>query len=341
MEKTGETMPRDDGKQKKSFVFYTSYAENLKLLSDRQFRDVMCAVFALADGEEVGKLDDPVSNMAFSFISSQMRKDIEKWMKTRAARAESGRLGGEAKARNAKESKEKIANASKASKSNDCLANAANLAVDVDVNVDVKNTPHTPLEGDVACESADASDTQAQAPVESVPERPKLSRRKAKPELNLDGFDEFWEAWPRKVARMNAEKAWSTLLREGRLPDLDVLVGAAKAVASDPDMMREKMRFCPHPATWLNAERWKDVAPAKTDFVPERRPSKQGRMATAFLAMLDRQDAERRANPKPERERRPVVPRRMDDDDLPEWDDSYAVASENGGEGHEEYPFPW
>lgn len=70
-------------------------------------------------------------------------------------------------------------------------------------------------------------------------------------------FDEFWLAYPRKVGKGAARKAYDRSLAKLR-PDhanpaavLLLAVQRAKLAWDDPD-------FIPHPATWLNQERWED-----------------------------------------------------------------------------------
>lgn len=69
-------------------------------------------------------------------------------------------------------------------------------------------------------------------------------------------FDEFWQLWPRKESKANALKAWEKALRKVE-PD-EIIAGARRLVDSP---YRPEIRFIPHAATWLNAERWTDPAP--------------------------------------------------------------------------------
>lgn len=74
---------------------------------------------------------------------------------------------------------------------------------------------------------------------------------------NAEGFDEFWEAYPRKTSKAEARKAWNKLkpneeLREKMLASIEAWKGT--------DQWREP-RYIPHPSTWLNQERWNDEAP--------------------------------------------------------------------------------
>ena len=65
-----------------------------------------------------------------------------------------------------------------------------------------------------------------------------------------DEFDqEFWPAYPKKVGKGQARKAFKAARKKSDLQTL--LDGIAGIDASEP-------RYIPHPATWLNGERWLD-----------------------------------------------------------------------------------
>jgi hypothetical protein len=68
---------------------------------------------------------------------------------------------------------------------------------------------------------------------------------------NENLFLEFWEVYPRKVARGDAQKAYLKAL--SRASHAEILAGA-KRYKPDP-------KFTKHPATWLNADCWLDEAP--------------------------------------------------------------------------------
>lgn len=65
-----------------------------------------------------------------------------------------------------------------------------------------------------------------------------------------DGFDAFWEAYPRKVSKGHARKAWASAIRKSS-PATIIRAVAEARWSRDP-------KFIPHPATWLNGERWND-----------------------------------------------------------------------------------
>lgn len=63
-------------------------------------------------------------------------------------------------------------------------------------------------------------------------------------------FEQFWQLYPRRVGKGQARRAFATALKKTTLP---VLLAALQAYVFDP-----RERFQPHPATWLNGERWLD-----------------------------------------------------------------------------------
>ena len=76
-----------------SFVFYTHYATKMKKLPPEQAAKLL---FAICDYVENGiepELDDTAADMCFSFIRTQLDKDITKYSATCMKRAEAGRKG--------------------------------------------------------------------------------------------------------------------------------------------------------------------------------------------------------------------------------------------------------
>lgn len=79
----------------------------------------------------------------------------------------------------------------------------------------------------------------------------------AKPtEKPADGFTEWWPHYPKKVKKLDAEKAYKAALKRGVTPKelLDGLQrqkAAWKAKGTEP-------QYIPYPATWLRAGSWED-----------------------------------------------------------------------------------
>ena len=66
-------------------------------------------------------------------------------------------------------------------------------------------------------------------------------------------FDEWWEHYPKKVAKGQARTAFKTALKKISFDDL---VQATDVLARNS--VNVEKRFIPNPATWLNGERWAD-----------------------------------------------------------------------------------
>lgn len=70
------------------------------------------------------------------------------------------------------------------------------------------------------------------------------------------GFTRFWEAYPKRKSRGQAEATWAKIAPDAAL--VQQIVAGAKRLANDPDACRERGKFVPHPSTWLNAKGWLD-----------------------------------------------------------------------------------
>ena len=72
----------------------------------------------------------------------------------------------------------------------------------------------------------------------------------------LSGFTEFYSAYPKKVARPKAEKSWNRIAPDGAL--LEKILTAVQAQRQSELWTKDDGKFIPHPATWLNDQRWND-----------------------------------------------------------------------------------
>jgi hypothetical protein len=71
-----------------------------------------------------------------------------------------------------------------------------------------------------------------------------------------DDFLKFWEAYPKKIGKDAALRAWKA--RAGTRPALAVLVSAIERQAQSDQWQKENGQFIPNPSTWLNQGRWAD-----------------------------------------------------------------------------------
>lgn len=68
-----------------------------------------------------------------------------------------------------------------------------------------------------------------------------------------DPFDDWWQHYPRKVAKGNARKPFKAALKK---TDIETLMNAVKAFAKQ--MKGKNPEYVAHASTWLNGERWLD-----------------------------------------------------------------------------------
>lgn len=87
------------------------------------------------------------------------------------------------------------------------------------------------------------------------------SKPKSTPKVD-ECFEQFWQAYPRKVSRQNAIKAFAKVD-----VSIDILLASLEKQKGSEQWQKDGGQFIPHPATWLNGRRWEDeVTPY------ERRP---------------------------------------------------------------------
>lgn len=66
-------------------------------------------------------------------------------------------------------------------------------------------------------------------------------------------FDTFWQAYPKKVGKGAAEKAWQKMK-----PNLATVLTAVEGQKSSEQWSKDSGKFIPHPTTWINQRRWED-----------------------------------------------------------------------------------
>jgi hypothetical protein len=67
-------------------------------------------------------------------------------------------------------------------------------------------------------------------------------------------FDTFWSIFPRRLNRKQAEKSYNTAIKNGATHEQ--LARGAQEFRNHVEAAGTEQRFIPHPATWLNQERW-------------------------------------------------------------------------------------
>jgi len=99
----------------------------------------------------------------------------------------------------------------------------------------------------------------------------KLEKTKKETPISPTLFDTFWNAYPKKLSKAAAKKAWDKIKPDEQL--LVTMMATIERAKTSENWTKENGQYIPYPATWLNGERWKDEYPEKksnsiTDWVP-------------------------------------------------------------------------
>jgi hypothetical protein len=175
----------------------------------------------------------------------------------REKRAAAGRMGGQAKASH--------------------LASA---------NADAKQTPSKRVaDKDIDKDRDTKTTTELQEPSSAEPMEPSRTSFL---------FDQFWEHYPRKVGRQDAQRAWDKARRK---VNPGTIQAAVERMATDPNL--PDAQFIPHASTWLNRGGWDDAPyPPPTNGRPkasttDERVSQGLSMAQRYAAEEAREEQQR------------------------------------------------
>lgn len=80
---------------------------------------------------------------------------------------------------------------------------------------------------------------------------------KDKIRIYRSNFEEFWNQYPRKVSKNNAEKAYIRILKANPEIHTEIMEGL-NMYKNHWIVKKTEMIYIPHPATWLNGNRWED-----------------------------------------------------------------------------------
>lgn len=113
------------------------------------------------------------------------------------------------------------------------------------------------------------------------PESASSTQSEASPKaLTPPGFEEFWQAYPKKIGKPAAIRAFKTAKAEKSLP----LILKDIATRKNGDQWKKSAgQFIPYPATYLNQKRWEDQHETSS-FSPR---SRNGAVGTANERVID------------------------------------------------------
>lgn len=89
-------------------------------------------------------------------------------------------------------------------------------------------------------------------------------------ELQEKQFDKFWQAYPKKVSKKEAQKSWKKI--NPSLELFEKILKALEMVKQTEQWEKDNGKFIPYPATWLNQERWTDEIKMMQDIKPVIEP---------------------------------------------------------------------
>lgn len=80
-------------------------------------------------------------------------------------------------------------------------------------------------------------------------------------DVTAERFDAFWNAYPKKIGKGAAEKAFKKIKPSGDL--LQRMLSAVEVQKQSDQWRRDNGQYIPNPATWLNQTRWEDEGTAQ------------------------------------------------------------------------------
>jgi hypothetical protein len=109
-----------------------------------------------------------------------------------------------------------------------------------------------PITGNLSPSTGNLPPGQAQACATEEPEdEPKEAET-----TSQKRFDLFWAAYPKKVGKKAAQKAWKNAKVNTDL--FDKIMAAVGRARTTDQWQRENGRYIPNPSTWINQGRWDD-----------------------------------------------------------------------------------
>lgn len=150
-----------------------------------------------------------------------------------------------------------------------CIRNYAKLTI----NHNLPESPELPIE-------SQQPNNNCTIPLHSTPlnslnllKRPPIDKDKDKDKektiaQNDTNFVLFWTAYPKKLGKKKALLRWKHLAREKDFVSITVplILAAIQKQKQSEQWQKDGGKFIPHPATWLNGDRWEDEVKQKEDW---------------------------------------------------------------------------
>lgn len=239
----------------RALMIFLNNREVLDVLSDEQRGRV---VSALLDYLELGRKPSFTGEMNVSFIV--LRKDVdqsvERWEEECRRRSEAGKKSAAVRA--AKKFQQEVS----------CKDDPVEAQDDHSASSEAEDPSAIPEDGNESerrsaeFNSAQQRSTEATYtysnpypnPYPNPNPHPNTKKKRSARGQSVSGdFERFWQAYPRKVAKQAARRAFARV----DVP-LERLLQALEQQKTETQWQRENGRYIPHPVTWLNQGRWED-----------------------------------------------------------------------------------
>lgn len=119
--------------------------------------------------------------------------------------------------------------------------------------------PEGSLKGIQRLSKGNSHEKEIEKEKESTKERESRERDQRSGKDKDSAFAEFWSAYPKKVGKDAAWKAWQKHQPDGLLAA--VILRALEWQSKQDNWLKDNQQYVPNPATWLNQGRWQDEPP--------------------------------------------------------------------------------
>ena len=241
----------------KALMIFLNNREVLEALEDAERGQL---ILALLDYQEYGALPDfsGAMKMAFLILRKDVDQNLARWAEECARRSAAGKKGAAARAAKnfdgdvSYERDEEEVEASEDFLSPREQPEAFRGPSRLTKAAACKDKQTQAMPGSVQQAQAAEANTNTNSNTNSKSNSNALSSPSGGRGREAE-FARFWQAYPRKVGKQAARKAFERI----RVP-VEQLLYALERQRNDPQWQRENGRFIPHPVTWLSQGRWED-----------------------------------------------------------------------------------
>lgn len=244
--------------QAKALMIFMNQREVLEALEDAERGKL---TLALLDYLEFGTLPDftGATKMAFIVLRKDVDQSVARWEEECARRSAAGKKGAAARA--AKNFEDDVSCESDATEDNGESASSGSDQQSSSALNSLQQSStdfNTPQDREAMPTNTNTkSNTKSNSKSNTQSKSNTLSNQRQSPTPVGAGreaeFARFWQAYPRKVGKEAARKAFFRV----EVP-LEQLLSALARQRGDPQWQREGGRYIPHPVTWLSQGRWED-----------------------------------------------------------------------------------